>query len=109
MGISLACTSTSQCTGGQVCCGHLRGGEAGAPGASCEAACAPGSGQLCTTDNDCPMGDHCSMRGVIHFCRPNDAGVRFDSGGSSSGGDSGGDDGGGSSGGDSGGDDAATD
>jgi hypothetical protein len=64
-GLSLTCTGTANCSGGEVCCGSLIGG-----GATCEPSC-NGGYQLCQSDSDCPSGDSCKRTLFgIDICRP---------------------------------------
>jgi hypothetical protein len=90
-GISMECSSSSNCANNQVCCGGTasaasEGGaadaSAGAPGGlgggfpglggggggglfgntTCQATCMPGQQQQCASDGECPAGQTCQMQ-----------------------------------------------
>ena len=81
-GTSLACTTTAQCTGGNVCCATLNGASVTAVcQASCPSGGITGPYQLCATDGECPTGSTCQTLGGIHYCgQPFDASA-FDASG----------------------------
>jgi hypothetical protein len=62
--VTLNCTGSSNCPNNEVCCLSTRGGM---PQARCATRCRGGgggggpSGQLCSTNQDCPMGQQCMM------------------------------------------------
>jgi hypothetical protein len=60
--VTLNCTGSSSCPNNEVCCFSMRGGT---PQTRCATRCRSGGGgfggQLCSTDQDCPMGQQCMM------------------------------------------------
>jgi hypothetical protein len=65
-GAALACTASTDCANGQVCCGSKLGMTGAA--SSCQATCS--DVRLCVTSMDCPTGEHC-MRSAsgVHICQ----------------------------------------
>ena len=65
--VPLACTDSTVCAMGEVCCAHFGGGTAGS---ECSKTCMGGT-RLCSTDSECRMGEKCqtSMFTGLKTCR----------------------------------------
>ncbi|MGZ3418303.1 MAG: hypothetical protein ACXVEF_00160 [Polyangiales bacterium] len=55
--VPLACTDSTVCATGEVCCARLGGGGSGS---SCQKTCMMGT-RLCATDAECRMGEKCTL------------------------------------------------
>lgn len=75
--VALACTDSTVCKMGEVCCAHFGGGGSGS---DCSKTCMGGT-RLCSTDSECRMGEKCqtSMFTGLKTCRMSGGG--FDAGG----------------------------